>query len=88
MTSWCNMIRTQVQLTERQIGALKRLAAQEKKSVADLVRQSVEIFLARQTEAGKALRIQRALAASGKFASKTTDVSTNHDRYLVDAYLE
>ena len=82
------MIRTQVQLTQEQVQGLRRLAEQKKKSLADLVRQSVELYLTHEAETGKALRVQRALAISGKFASKATDVSTNHDKYLADAYLE
>ena len=46
------MIRTQIQLTEEQMEALRRLAALKKKSMADLVRQSVELYLDRETMAG------------------------------------
>jgi Arc/MetJ-type ribon-helix-helix transcriptional regulator len=82
------MIRTQVQLTEEQVRALKRLAAQNKKSVADIVRQSVELYLAHEERTGKALRIQRALEAAGKFSSGTANGSSEHDRHLADAYGE
>ncbi|MBI3693717.1 MAG: ribbon-helix-helix domain-containing protein [Acidobacteria bacterium] len=42
------MIRTQVQLTEPQLQALRQLSAQTGKSIADLVRQSVELYLRAQ----------------------------------------
>jgi hypothetical protein len=86
MPSWCNMIRTQVQLTETQMEALRRLATLKKKSLADLVRQSVELYLDRESPAGDALRVQRALAVVGKFSSGSRDGSSEHDRHLADAY--
>ena len=82
------MIRTQVQLTEEQIRALKRLASERKESLADLVRQSVDRYLSQEAETGKAARIRRGLDAIGKFSSGSTDVSSEHDRYLGDAFLE
>jgi hypothetical protein len=60
------MIRTQIQLTEEQMEALRRLAALKKKSMADLVRQSVELYLNRDTMAGDVLRVRRALDVVGK----------------------
>jgi Arc/MetJ-type ribon-helix-helix transcriptional regulator len=82
------MVRTQVQLTEEQVRQLKRLGAQNNKSLADLVRQSVELYLAHEERTGKARRIQRGLEAVGKFSSGTADGSSEHDRYLADAYRE
>ncbi len=39
------MIRTQIQLSEEQARTLKKLAAKEGKSVAELIRASVDILL-------------------------------------------
>lgn len=39
------MVRTQVQLTEEQSLKLKRIAAREQKSVAELVRQAIDQWL-------------------------------------------
>jgi hypothetical protein len=86
MPSWCNMIRTQIQLTEEQMEALRRLAALKKKSMADLVRQSVELYLDRESPTGDALRVKRALEVVGKFSSGSADGSSGHDRHLADAY--
>jgi Arc/MetJ-type ribon-helix-helix transcriptional regulator len=80
------MVRTQIQLTEKQFDALRRLSAQKKKSLADLIRQSVELLLAQESRTGKTSRIQRALAAAGKFSSGGHDGSSEHDRHLADAY--
>jgi len=80
------MIRTQVQLTEEQVRALRQLAAQKKKSLGDLVRQSVELFLTREAQGGRSFRAQRALAIAGKFSSGGVDGSSGHDRHLADAY--
>ncbi|MCI0396311.1 MAG: CopG family transcriptional regulator [Chloroflexi bacterium] len=80
------MVRTQIQLTEEQSEMLKRIAADQDKSVAELVRQSVDNFI-RLTE-GVSLeeRRRRAIAAAGKFRSGLADVAVEHDRYLVEAY--
>jgi len=80
------MIRTQIQLTEQQIQALRRLAAHKKRSLAELIRQSVELYLTHEAQTGKAERVQRALEAAGKFSSGTKDGSSQHDRHLADAY--
>ncbi len=42
------MKRTHVQLTEEQFEALRVLAFQERRSIADLVREAVEKYLAEQ----------------------------------------
>jgi hypothetical protein len=80
------MIRTQVQLTEDQVRSLKTLAAKRQVSVAELVRQSVDHFvrLARGVDAETQRR--RAIAAAGRFRANRSDISTEHDQYLVEAY--
>jgi Arc/MetJ-type ribon-helix-helix transcriptional regulator len=80
------MVRTQIQLTEEQIEALRRLAASEGRSLADLIRQSVELYLTRGGRDAAQMRIERARKAAGKFASGSRDVSTKHDKYLAEAY--
>ena len=80
------MIRTQVQLTEAQIETLRQLAARKKTSIADLVRQSIEFYLVRESQTGDLSRIQRGLEVIGKFSSGSADGSSGHDRHLADAY--
>jgi hypothetical protein len=80
------MVRTQIQLTEEQATALRKRAAEEGRSLADLIRQSVDVYLDQANPASKKSKFERMIRAAGKFNSGSRDVSTNHDRYLADAY--
>jgi len=80
------MVRTQIQLTEGQAKTLKRLAKQQQRSVADLIRQSIDLYLAQRGELPLDERYERALAMSGKYRSDAADLGRNHDRYLAEAY--
>jgi len=80
------MIRTQVQLTERQFLALRRSSAATGRSVADLIRQGVDQYLAGQSGLAPEERIERAIRVAGKFSSGLSDVSANHDRHLAEAF--
>lgn len=81
------MIRTQIQLTEIQSQALKQLAAQRGQSIAELIRQSIDLFLqrAQKSEIEKEEKWRRALAAVGKFHADVSDLSVNHDEYFAQA---
>ncbi len=79
------MIRTQVQLTEEQVEALRRASAERNESMADLIRQSVDLFLRQESRQTRAARLERARAAAGRFASGMRDVSVEHDRHLAEA---
>lgn len=80
------MIRTQVQLTEDQLQALRRLSAITGKSTAELIRNGVDQYLSRRRPADEEGRIERAIRIAGAFASGATDVSAGHDRYLAEAF--
>jgi len=80
------MIRTQVQLTEGQLESLRQASAATGRSVADLIRQGVDQYLAGRSELGREERIERAIKVAGRFSSGRTDVSANHDRHLADAF--
>jgi hypothetical protein len=82
------MIRTQVQLTERQMKALREASAETGKSVAELIRQGVDGFLATRIGPTREERIERAIRAAGRFSSGLSDVSANHDKYLAEAYAQ
>jgi Arc/MetJ-type ribon-helix-helix transcriptional regulator len=82
------MIRTQIQLTEEQAKAIKTLAMKRNTSVAELIRRSVDELLQKAVGTDSAERRRRALAAAGRFHSGKTDISTNHDDYLAEAYQE
>ena len=80
------MIRTQVQLTDRQLKALRQASSATGRSVADLIRQGVDQYLAGRNEVGREERIERAIRIAGKFSSGLADISANHDRHLAEAY--
>lgn len=80
------MYRTQVQLTESQVQALKDMSATQKKSMAELIRQAVDILLRSSGEVDREERKRRAIAAAGRFHSGLGDISTSHDDYLGEAY--
>lgn len=82
------MVRTQIQLTEKQAEALRRIAAREKVSVAEVIRRAVDRVT--QTDVlpdWEELR-RRAIAAAGCGHSDVTDLSTRHDDYFVEAIVE
>ena len=80
------MIRTQVQFTEQQLSLLKRLATARGVSVAELVRNGVDLLLDAAQHAPETDRARRALAVAGRFRSGRNDVARHHDRYLGAAY--
>ncbi len=81
------MVRTQIQLTEEQTRALKRMSASQGKSMAELIRISVDDLIRRGGSGGTdpAEVRQRALQAAGKLTGPS-DLSASHDQYLAEAY--
>lgn len=77
------VVRTQVQLTEAQADALKRAAAERGTSMAGLIREAVDRTI---SQGEVPARRRRALGAVGAFASGLSDVSAEHDRYVVEAF--
>ena len=82
------MVRTQIQLTERQTQRLKALAKERGVSMAELIRESVDKLLNSPEAIDLEERKRRAIAAAGKFHSGLPDLATNHDHYLAEAYGE
>lgn len=78
------MIRIQVQLTEEQLAALKRLAGRRGVSISELVRQGVDAILRGPQAEQERLRRERARAAAGRFRSGLGDLAEAHDRYLAE----
>ena len=78
------MIRTQIQLTDQQVEALRRRSGRENVSIAELVRQAVDAFTRSEPPDSRELR-QRAVRAAGRFASGTRSTSTRHDDALAEA---
>lgn len=79
------MIRTQMQLREDQVRALKRKAAERGVSMAQVIRDAIDQSLDRDDED---VKWERAFSVVGKFRSGLSDVSERHDDYLAEAYLE
>jgi hypothetical protein len=54
--------------------------------MAELIRRSIDSFVQHESGARREAIVSRARAVAGRFASGSTDGSTNHDRYLADAF--
>jgi len=80
------MVRTQIQLTEEQSKALKKLSAQRDVSVAELIRQGIDLYLRSCGAISQEERRQRAIKAAGRFHSGQADLSEKHDAYLAEVY--
>jgi hypothetical protein len=78
------MIRTQIQITPEQARALKRLAAREGKSVAELIRLSLDAMLRSGSIKDQDDLRRNARAAAGKLRGPD-DLAENHDDYLAQA---
>jgi 16S rRNA U516 pseudouridylate synthase RsuA-like enzyme len=80
------MVRTQIQLTEKQAKAIKKMASAQGVSVAELIRRAVDNIVNSSTTADTEERKRRALDIVGKFRSGKKDVSKEHDAHLAEAY--
>ncbi|MFQ5481031.1 MAG: ribbon-helix-helix protein, CopG family [Thermodesulfobacteriota bacterium] len=80
------MVRTQIQMTEDQVKRLKKMASVEHRSMADLIRQAVDCFVAKKAGADIEKQRDRAIALAGSFHSGADDLSKAHDKYLAEAY--
>jgi hypothetical protein len=81
------MIRTQIQITPEQARALKRLAAREGKSVAELIRISVDEMLRTGGIKDQADLHRKAIGAAGKLHGPE-NLAVNHDVFLAEALRE
>ena len=79
------MVRTQIQLSGEQSLKLKQLAAAQGKSMAELIRGSVDTLLATTPMINREELKTRALALAG-IAHGPADLAENHDLYLIEAY--
>ena len=81
------MIRTQIQLEERHLRQLKRIARNEGVSLAEIVRRCVVHFLEEEQPDRSAL-YARAAEIVGAFEDieGKKDVALEHDRYLGEAF--
>jgi hypothetical protein len=75
--------RSQVQFDPEQARLLKQRAARDGVSISAVVRDAVTAYLAESVEPD---RLARLLAADGQFRSGSSDVSQDHDRYLIEDF--
>jgi len=80
------MVRTQVQLTEGQSEAVKRLSVAAKVSVAEIVRRSVDAYVRTNGRPPDDDRWRRALEAVGIVKDGPTDMARRHDDYALESY--
>ena len=74
-----------IQLTESEIGQLSYIAEIKRISVENLVRKAIELFLANHNQCHSKL-YQEAFSVIGKYKAGVSDISTEHDRYLDEAF--
>jgi len=80
------LVRTQIQLDERQAERLKAVAASRGLSMAEWIRRAVDSALISGGLTNREDQRRRAIAASGRFDSGVTDISVEHDKYLAEAF--
>ncbi len=80
------MIRTQIQLTREQQAVLRDLSVATGKSMAELIRESIDRVIANKPRTNRQERIEKAVRLAGQFSSGSKDGSAHHDRHLVAAF--
>ncbi len=80
------MVRTQIQLTEQQAKALKKLASSRHLPMAELIRQGVDAILISPVVPDAEEKRKRALAVAGRYRSGKRDISREHDKHLAEAF--
>lgn len=76
------MPRAEIELTEEEAKRLDEVAATSGRSVAEVIRDSVDLYLGNERMLAK----ERARKASGMFRSSVNDLGTNHDHYLAEDF--
>ncbi|NPV80575.1 MAG: CopG family transcriptional regulator [Firmicutes bacterium] len=78
------MVRTQIQLTEEQAVALRRLAVLQGVPIAELVRRGVEMVINSDESIEKKKRFAKAKEVAGRFQSGLPDLAVRHDDYFAE----
>lgn len=74
------MIRTQIQLTEKQNDLLRELSKTTREPAAALIRKAVDQFLLIRRP-DRSYLYRQAESVIGKYEAGIPDVSVNHDKY-------
>lgn len=80
------MVRTQIQLQDSQVRALKELAQKKRVSMAELIRRSVDHLIKTSAYIDYNRQKKKATDVIGKFHSGKHDISTEHDSYLSEDF--
>jgi hypothetical protein len=78
------MVRTQIQLPEEQVAMLKKMAMDQHQSMAEIIRQAIDLFGKAKQGRGNSERRKRAMDAAGRFRSGIKDLAVSHDAYLTE----
>ena len=82
------MKRTQIQLTDSQYNLVKEISKKKEVSMAEVIRESVEIFGSALLLNSKEDKYEKAITSIGRFKPSNKDLSINHDKYLNKDYEE
>jgi len=80
------MVRTQIQLPEKQVALLKKMAVAQHESMAEIIRQAVDFFAKAKNVVDDEQRRKRAMVATGRFRSGVNDLAVSHDSYLTEIF--
>lgn len=81
------MIRTQIQLTEKQVEKVEIMAKARRTSKAEVIRVAVDRLYAMDAHLSHREKMARAQEVFGLFSSdQPANVSENHDEYLEEIY--
>lgn len=80
-----DMSKTLVELTDDQVAQLEAIAARDGRTLADVVRESVEAYLATHPPVDREELKRRFLEAAGMFHSGVPDLAVEHDKYFAEA---
>ncbi len=75
-----------MQLTELQMERLREAAERERLSISELIRRAIDDALARSFSVPREDMKRRAIEIAGQFASGHANVSSEHDRFLDEAF--
>lgn len=73
-------------VNERTGECIKKIALSRHLSIAELIRQAVDTMIKSGAVIDTEERRKRAVDAAGRFSSGLRDLSTEHDKYLEDAF--
>ncbi len=79
------MKRTQIQITPDQAKWLKKRAAEENISMAEVIRISLDRMIQKEGFPSQGERRQRAIQAAGSLQGPS-DLASEHDQHLSEAY--